>query len=612
MSAPPLGDDDLANPWADELPAAPSQHRSQPASGTASAEFVSLANLAATLPTPATPVPETAAAMHALPISPADHGSDPALPPSTFSFAAFESTLPAAAQDPTPSSAGPPAPSFGFADFDGGGFDGPTSLPPMPAAPAPEPASELTPAPAPASADAPVTSPATTAAAEEVPFSFFSSPSTTSISAPIPTAPSTHSTDGTGTGTAASAANDDDNFGDFGDFGDFATSTKITGTTDGTATVGFGDQKGDENDDDDDDFGDFDAAPATFAAPPAPIAAAAPEPVPPVLPPLPPVLLALAATGTMPMTGLYDLQAYLRAALPPQSTTHDLVPSLHVSSMVDASSDSLASLSGTITPPGAHGGLVHGGTSSPSSPSRGGQQLQQAPPPPVRRVALHPWLARAHPETYDALAQLAAAPLFDEYIASRVRWRRSRARRMILAGLDAAVDWDDRAPDDRRTGGTAANADGSTAGHPPPPISTTAAGGTGLLGSGAGGMLSRPMSAAAAGVPLPASALPENSQSLTSPTSSSAVPATHEALVELAAVTEDDMRGLSDAALAEMRGALQASVPALHAQINYYLDAKEQLQLDAEMHHKMISVLVQQAQKGYQRSKKGTPAKRSK
>jgi ribosomal protein L29 len=58
----------------------------------------------------------------------------------------------------------------------------------------------------------------------------------------------------------------------------------------------------------------------------------------------------------------------------------------------------------------------------------------------------------------------------------------------------------------------------------------------------------------------------------------------------------DEIRGKSKNELRELIQELQGSLHHIQEQSNYWLDAKEQLMMDAEMHNKMIASLVTYAQ----------------
>ncbi|KAI9099720.1 hypothetical protein DFS34DRAFT_678305 [Phlyctochytrium arcticum] len=81
-------------------------------------------------------------------------------------------------------------------------------------------------------------------------------------------------------------------------------------------------------------------------------------------------------------------------------------------------------------------------------------------------------------------------------------------------------------------------------------------------------------------------------------------------------IPEDDIRGKSTAELQELILTLTSYHQKMQDQANYWLDSKEQLVMDAEMHNKMIASLVQYAQqqqvtpKGGQRS--SSPGKKGK
>ncbi|KAJ3296312.1 hypothetical protein HDU79_006996 [Rhizoclosmatium sp. JEL0117] len=64
---------------------------------------------------------------------------------------------------------------------------------------------------------------------------------------------------------------------------------------------------------------------------------------------------------------------------------------------------------------------------------------------------------------------------------------------------------------------------------------------------------------------------------------------------KLCLVTEDDIRKMSTAELTTLLQSLAAAQVKMQEQSNHWLDAKEQLLMDAEMHNKMISSLVQYA-----------------
>ncbi|KAJ3180593.1 hypothetical protein HDU85_003997 [Gaertneriomyces sp. JEL0708] len=65
---------------------------------------------------------------------------------------------------------------------------------------------------------------------------------------------------------------------------------------------------------------------------------------------------------------------------------------------------------------------------------------------------------------------------------------------------------------------------------------------------------------------------------------------------KLCDITEDDLRRKTTLDLNDLIHALKESHQKMQGQANFWLDSKEQLVLDAEMHHKMIASLVQYAQ----------------
>ncbi|KAI8894121.1 hypothetical protein BC833DRAFT_606075 [Globomyces pollinis-pini] len=77
-------------------------------------------------------------------------------------------------------------------------------------------------------------------------------------------------------------------------------------------------------------------------------------------------------------------------------------------------------------------------------------------------------------------------------------------------------------------------------------------------------------------------------------------PQTQETLLlaakKLCDLTEDDIKKKTKTELKEYISNVQNSLSSVQDQINYWLDGKEQLVMDAEMHNKMIASLVTYAQ----------------
>jgi Skp family chaperone for outer membrane proteins len=71
----------------------------------------------------------------------------------------------------------------------------------------------------------------------------------------------------------------------------------------------------------------------------------------------------------------------------------------------------------------------------------------------------------------------------------------------------------------------------------------------------------------------------------------------------LTEITEEELRKKSPDELQSLIKSLHIYHPKIHEQANYWLDAKEQLVMDAETHNKVIASLVQYAQQQQQAPK---------
>jgi Domain of unknown function (DUF5102) len=73
---------------------------------------------------------------------------------------------------------------------------------------------------------------------------------------------------------------------------------------------------------------------------------------------------------------------------------------------------------------------------------------------------------------------------------------------------------------------------------------------------------------------------------------------------KLCDIPEEDIRKKSKQEIREMIGHLSSSLSKIQEQANYWLDAKEQLVMESEMHNKMIASLVSYAQQKEKTAKK--------
>jgi hypothetical protein len=198
------------------------------------------------------------------------------------------------------------------------------------------------------------------------------------------------------------------------------------------------------------------------------------------------------------------------------------------------------------------------------------------------RIRLNPKLIDA--ATEETLTQLSKEPLYDENISQRITWRRCFIRKLFLASLDIPMDLEDNAllsKTEKKFKSTE---------KLDPEIT---------IAIGEGPPTNKTSIESKKNSNLDPIQLPDVVFSPLSP-----LPDV-ETISKLVQLGDDELKSASVQQLMEYKKTLSSALHGLHAQINYYLDAREQLQLDAEMHNKMISALVQQAQKTHERIKKG-------
>ncbi|KAL7752190.1 hypothetical protein RI367_002235 [Sorochytrium milnesiophthora] len=360
---------------------------------------------------------------------------------------------------------------------------------------------------------------------------------------------------------------------DFGDFGDF-TSTGNQGTLGADGDDGFGDFG---------DFGSFTTSTDTSAAPTAFGALSEPPPVVEAKP-------ALAAASMVSVDGV-DYAALIANMSNVRSLSQNRTTVL---AEVNKLLRSVAPLGSADKP--SLGETLIGFSESLSEDGD-----------IIRRTVANPAFEG---EPWHALwTDLAASPAFDEHISTKVRWKKSNIRKLFLKSLDVtveevcfildglppsvratdnlyqALDRADRKLQRSRSNMSVNTVDSQSDNDADVGRAATPTNDANARSSASTPSLSSPMS------PLP------NFGPIT-------------ALCEL---SEDDLNAKSVDELQSIQSTLAHAVPRLTAQINYYLDAKEQLSMDSEMHNKVISVLVQQAQKAHQMNaqKGGSPPKTS-
>ncbi|KAJ3063156.1 hypothetical protein HK102_008553 [Quaeritorhiza haematococci] len=149
--------------------------------------------------------------------------------------------------------------------------------------------------------------------------------------------------------------------------------------------------------------------------------------------------------------------------------------------------------------------------------------------------------------------------MYNESTVTKFRWRRSHIRQLFLAALDVPVNTEE--PQNASTGDTTQG--------PTPSESTNKSSSTNLLAT--------PQAKNGSGSDDPKEADLEEAK-------------------RLCDVTEDELRKKPTEDLHALIKSLTSVSQRMQEQAAYWLDAKEQLVMDAEMHNKMIASLVQYAQ----------------
>lgn len=196
---------------------------------------------------------------------------------------------------------------------------------------------------------------------------------------------------------------------------------------------------------------------------------------------------------------------------------------------------------------------------------------------------------------YKLWQQLSSESVFDENLSTKIRWRRSYARKQFLVSLDIPVNLDDVYKGERKLKTSTSQPLDSKASK-----EQLASGSTSNLTA-----INTNKSLSGSGNPMS----PLNQIQSATPTSP--LPDV-DTLTALCDVTEDELRTRPIEELKKLESTMRQYISTVTEQINYYLDAREQLAMDSEMHNKMISALVTQAQKTHELlQKKGSPPKSS-
>ncbi|KAI8826573.1 uncharacterized protein EV422DRAFT_2049 [Fimicolochytrium jonesii] len=186
-------------------------------------------------------------------------------------------------------------------------------------------------------------------------------------------------------------------------------------------------------------------------------------------------------------------------------------------------------------------------------------------------------------EWYKTYQKLASETCYNDNIGKQFRWRKSHIRHAFLQGLDIHVNLDD-------TPRTTA-----------PPLLHETSSSSSAFFSNFPQQGSTPTSAFPPASALTTPALSRQPSDVGSAAEFSVAKGKgrEQELSEakrLCDLTEDDLRNKSLTELSQLIAQLTTYHRKLQDQANYWLDSKEQLVMDAEMHNKMIASLVQYAQ----------------
>ncbi|KAJ3288675.1 hypothetical protein HK104_008031 [Borealophlyctis nickersoniae] len=177
----------------------------------------------------------------------------------------------------------------------------------------------------------------------------------------------------------------------------------------------------------------------------------------------------------------------------------------------------------------------------------------------------------ADTDWYKLYSRLASDTIYADASSNKFRWRRSYIRKAYLKSLDVSINVDELfANQAQATPGV----NGITSASPASQAFPAQNGAGPGMGAGAGETIRHRVAD-----------MPQDAR---------------EAEVfeakRLCDITEDEMRRKSPAELSDLIRTLHAMHQRMQEQANHWLDAKEQLAMDAEMHNKMIASLVQYAQ----------------
>ncbi|TPX33638.1 hypothetical protein SmJEL517_g03517 [Synchytrium microbalum] len=228
------------------------------------------------------------------------------------------------------------------------------------------------------------------------------------------------------------------------------------------------------------------------------------------------------------------------------------------------------------------GSPMNTNTSSPNSP---GSTLPATLPNrlivPSATFASQPW--------YSLWKRLASESTYNENsMAQRFRWRRSNLRKAFLTGLGVPLTLDDSQPAGLVLTGDSSSkkntASGSTLGltlQPPPHA---------VPGGSVRGSTDSEKSVSTAGNAMRDTSLDSHN------VGTSAYDHDLDIAKKLSETAEDDIRGMTVDQLRLVKARMVDATQRMQDQVNFWLDGREQLVMDAEMHNKMIASLVQYAQ----------------
>ncbi|KAI9206873.1 uncharacterized protein BJ171DRAFT_308011 [Polychytrium aggregatum] len=351
-------------------------------------------------------------------------------------------------------------------------------------------------------------------------------------------------------------ANDDGDDGDgdgddFGDFGDFDASVSVPAPAPAPAQIDA--SKSNAGDSDFGDFGDFDepvpapaptSAPepaansATVAAPPIPIAAVPVQANPEEEERIRRALMPDNTDAVLPVyyTVLEKLKNCFPIEIPIQHYGRETAEPLVVIEVIESQTPRTS-------------------TTQQNTPSK----------------SVVPSAAFESELWYDLWGQLSSETVYSESMASKFRWRKSTVRKEFLNALGVKVV-EEPNQNSMSTTTLPLEQSQSSLNDPMAPRSSQ--------------HVSKKTSIAA----LSSSILPSG------PLSGDSRESDLMEAKRLCDITEDDMRRKTNEELNQLVAQLSAYHQKMQEQANYWLDAKEQLVMDAEMHNKMIASLVQYAQ----------------